>query len=211
VQSPEDTVADSTDNTEATNPVDRPSPRRRRPLHARIAPSGPKRPRPVAEIIHPEQQDTAPPPLLQSAPKTVSAIIKATEGAAPPPPKGVVAHQWPPQRGPPSPLPTFIKFADLKAAGIVANHCALRILIERHGFPKGRWFGSATHAWTVAEVEEWLAERPAERPVPDASTPKRRSGEAEKIGEAAANLDGDPAGTVSNASAKVGASRNRRD
>jgi hypothetical protein len=151
VQSPEDTVAESTDNTEATNPVDRPSPRRRRPLRARIAPSGPKRRRPVAEIIHPEQQDTAPPPLLQSAPKTVSAIIKATEGAAPPPPKGVTAHQWPPQRGPPSPLPTFIKFADLKAAGIVANHCALRILIERHGFPKGRWFGSATHVWTVVE------------------------------------------------------------
>lgn len=175
MQSPEDTVAASTDDTEATNSVDRPSPKRRRPLHARIAPSGPKRRRPVAEIIHPEQQDTAPPPLLQSAPKTVSAIIKATEGAAPPPPKGVTAHQWPPQRGPPSPLPTFIKFADLKAAGIVANHCALRILIETHGFPKGRWFGSATHVWTVAEVEEWLAERPAERPVPDASTPKRRS------------------------------------
>jgi hypothetical protein len=129
----------------------------------------------VAEIIHPEQQDTAPPPLSQSAPKTVSAIIKATEGAAPPPPKVLAAHQWPPQRGPPSPLPTFIKFADLKAAGIVANHCALRILIERHGFPKGRWFGSATHVWTVAEVEEWLAQRPAERPVPDALTPKRWS------------------------------------
>jgi hypothetical protein len=175
VQSPEDTVAESTDNTEATNPVDRPSPKRRRPLHTRIAPSGPKRRRPVAEIIHPEQQDTAPAPLSQSAPKTVSAIIKATEGVAPPPPKGVTAHQWPPQRGPPSPLPTFVKFADLKAAGIVANHCALRILIERHGFPKGRWFGSATHVWTVAEVEEWLAQRPAERPVPDASTPKRWS------------------------------------
>ena len=58
-------------------------------------------------------------------------------------------------------------------------------------FPKGRWFGSATHVWTVVEVEEWLAERPAERPVPDASTPKRWRSEAEKIGEAAANLDGD--------------------
>ena len=34
MQSPEDTVAESTDNTGATNPVDRP--RRRRPLHARI-------------------------------------------------------------------------------------------------------------------------------------------------------------------------------
>jgi hypothetical protein len=87
--------------------------RERKPLHARITPSGPKR-RPVAEIIHPEKdQDTAPPPLSQSAPRTVSAIIKATEGVAPPPPKGVTAHQWPPQRGPPSPLPTFIRFADL--------------------------------------------------------------------------------------------------
>ena len=128
MQSPEDTAAASTDDTEATNPVDRPGPKRRRPLHARIAPSGPKR-RPVAEIIHPEQQDTAPPLLSQSAPKTVSAIIKATEDAAPPPPKGVAA-QWPPQHGPPSPLPTFIKFADLKAAGIVNNHCALKILID---------------------------------------------------------------------------------
>ena len=173
MQSPEDTVAASTDDTEATNSVDRPSPKRRRPLHARIAPSGPERRRPVAEIIRPEQQDSAPPPLSQSAPKTVSAIIKATEGAAPPPPKGVAA-QWPPQRGPPSPLPTFIKFADLKAAGIVNNHCALKILIDNHNFPKGRWLGSATHVWTLNEVQQWLANRPVERPVPNASDKGRR-------------------------------------
>jgi Prophage CP4-57 regulatory protein (AlpA) len=169
VQSPEDTVAASTDVTDRPSP----SPRRRRPLHARIAPSGPKR-RPVAEIIHSEQQDTAPPLLSQSAPKTVSAIIKANEGAAPPPPKGVAVHQWPPQRGPPSPLPTFIKFADLKAAGIVNNHCALKILIDDHNFPKGRWLGSATHVWTLNEVEQWLANRPVERPVPNASDKGRR-------------------------------------
>ena len=66
MQSPEDTVAESTDNTKATNPVDRPSPKRRRPLHTRIAPSGPRRRRPVAEIIHPEQQDTAPAPLSRT-------------------------------------------------------------------------------------------------------------------------------------------------
>ena len=156
MQSPEDTVAASTDDT-----VDRPSPKRRRPLHARIAPSGPKRRRPVVEI-HPEQQDTAPSPLLQSAPKTVSAIIKTTKGAAPP------------QHGPPSPLPTFIKFADLKAAGIVNNHCALKILIDDHNFPKGRWLGSATHVWTLNEVEQWLANRPVERPVPNASDKGRR-------------------------------------
>jgi hypothetical protein len=106
-------------------------------------------------------------------PKPVSAIIKATEGAAPPPPKGVAA-QWPPQHGPPSPLPTFIKFADLKAAGIVNNHCALKILIDNHNFPKGRWLGSATHVWTLNEVEQWLANRPVERPVPNASDKGRR-------------------------------------
>jgi hypothetical protein len=117
---------------------------------------------------------TAPPPLSQSAPKTVSAIIKATEGVAPPPPKGVAAHQWPPQHGPPSPLPTFIKFADLKAAGIVNDHCALKVLIDDHNFPKGRWLGSATHVWTLNEVEQWLANRPAERPVPNASDKGRR-------------------------------------
>jgi hypothetical protein len=55
VQSPEDTVAESIDNTEATNPVDRPRPKPRRPLQARNAPSGPKRQRPVG--IHPEQGD----------------------------------------------------------------------------------------------------------------------------------------------------------
>src|SRR5271169_3810607 len=87
---------------------------------------------------------------------------------------GVAAHQWPPQHGPPSPLPTFIKFADLKAAGIVNNHCALRILIDNHNFPKGRWLGSATHVWTLNEVEQWLANRPVERPVPNAPDKGRR-------------------------------------
>ena len=103
----------------------------------------------------------------RARPGPVSAIIKATKGAAPPPPKGVAA-EWPPQHGPPSPLPTFIKFADLKAAGIVNNHCALKILIDDHNFPKGRWLGSATHVWTLNEVEQWLANRPVERPVPNA-------------------------------------------
>jgi TIR domain len=53
--------------------------------------------------------------------------------------------------------------------------CKVFVVVIGHGFPKGRWFGSATHVWTVAEVEEWLAQRPPERPVPDASTPKRWS------------------------------------
>jgi hypothetical protein len=35
---------------------------------------------------------------------------------------------------------------------------------ERHGFPRGCWFGSAPDVWTVAEVGEWLAGGPTERP-----------------------------------------------
>jgi hypothetical protein len=94
VQSPESTVAASTDGAEATNPVDRRSRKRRRPPHARTTPSGPKRRRPVAEIIHPEQHDIAPPPLSQSAHEIVSSIIKATEGSP--------RRAWPPINGRPS-------------------------------------------------------------------------------------------------------------
>jgi predicted DNA-binding transcriptional regulator AlpA len=47
-------------------------------------------------------------------------------------------------------------------------------LIDDHNFPKGRWLGSATHVWTLNEVEQWLANRPIERPVPNASDKGRR-------------------------------------
>jgi hypothetical protein len=101
-----------------------------------------------------------------TAPKTVGALIKAVEEAKPPPPTGVKAHFWPALRGPPGPLPRFIKFGDLKAAGIIASHCGLELLIKRHAFPRGRWFGTASRVWTVEEVEAWLAARPTERPAP---------------------------------------------
>jgi hypothetical protein len=76
---------------------------------------------------------------------------------------------------------------------------------------------TATHVWTVAEVEEWLAERPAERPVPDAATPKRRLGgvgldigdaelamvvEDQVNGDIAGRL-GQPAGHISARSARA--------
>jgi hypothetical protein len=99
-------------------------------------------------------------------PASVRSIIKAAEATAPPPSKGVAAHEWPAARGPPSPLPQFVKFADLREAGICATHPALRLLVEQHGFPVGRWFGANTRVWTVDEVMTWLAARPSERPVP---------------------------------------------
>jgi hypothetical protein len=96
-------------------------------------------------------------------PATLAEIVKTLDATAPPPLKDVATHKWPAPQAPP--LPTFIKFADLKAAGIATNYCALRWLVERHGFPKGRWLGANTHVWTVDEVRDWLASRPTERPV----------------------------------------------
>jgi hypothetical protein len=58
----------------------------------------------------------------------------------------------------------------LKVAGTVNSHCALKTLIDDHNFPMGRWLGSAT----LNEVEQWLANRPVERPVPNASDKGRR-------------------------------------
>jgi hypothetical protein len=61
-------------------------------------------------------------------------------------------------------LPQFVQFSDLKSANLVASHCGLKLLIERHQFPPGRWLGASTRVWTVEEVRDWLATRPTERP-----------------------------------------------
>jgi len=119
--------------------------RKRKPLAARIAGNAKGAPIPAA---------------------SVSAIIEAAEATAPPPSKGVAAHEWPAARGPPGPLPQFVKFADLREAGICGTYPALRLLVEQHGFPVGRWFGANTRVWTVDEIMAWLAARPIERPVP---------------------------------------------
>jgi hypothetical protein len=42
---------------------------------------------------------------------------------------------------PNSPPAPGAKFVDLKAAGIVNNHWAPKILIDDHNFPKERWLG----------------------------------------------------------------------
>ena len=54
----------------------------------------------------------------------------------------------------------LIRFADLKARGIVRNWPTLRLWIEREGFPPGRHLGPNTRAWTEAEIEDWIAARP---------------------------------------------------
>lgn len=59
---------------------------------------------------------------------------------------------------------TFLRFKDLKARGVVQSWPSLRYKIQHGGFPPGRYLGPNTRAWTVEEVEEWLASCPAHRP-----------------------------------------------
>lgn len=54
----------------------------------------------------------------------------------------------------------LLRFADLKAAGIVSNHPQLKRMVLRYGFPPGIKLGENTTAWRPDEVEVWLASRP---------------------------------------------------
>jgi hypothetical protein len=73
-------------------------------------------------------------------------------------------------------LPVYVRYADLVAAGIVANWTTLLRLIDDEGFPPGVLIGPNSRAWCVDEVERWLAERPSARKVmpPSARHPRGR-------------------------------------
>jgi hypothetical protein len=73
-------------------------------------------------------------------------------------------------------LPTFVRYSDLVAAGIVANWTTLLRLIDDEGFPAGVMIGPNTRAWRADEVDRWLAERPsARKSVPPDARDKRRA------------------------------------
>ena len=55
----------------------------------------------------------------------------------------------------------FMRFADLKARGIVGNWMTLRRWIEREGFPPRVKLGPNTRAWAEGEIEQWLESRRA--------------------------------------------------
>jgi hypothetical protein len=102
----------------------------------------------------------------QQQPQGLADIIGSVEGRAAPHPQSQTDHRWPEPRGPPAQLTRFLRFADLKAMGIVPNYPMLKRMIEHHGFPKGRWLSTNVHVWDAAEVEGWVAALPTERPVP---------------------------------------------
>jgi hypothetical protein len=57
--------------------------------------------------------------------------------------------------------PILLRFADLKARGIVQNWPTLLRWIACENFPPGKMLGPNTRAWTDAEVAAWLESRPA--------------------------------------------------
>jgi hypothetical protein len=121
-----------------------------------------KRPRqPLAERINPNNQIDP-----NNKSQTLAEIVAAKEAKTPPSPPGVQEHAWPKPRGPPpvAGFPTLLKFADLKALGLVNNYGQLKHLLEAQGFPPGFWLSNNVHVWDSDVVLVWLRNRPSERP-----------------------------------------------
>jgi len=57
----------------------------------------------------------------------------------------------------------LLRFADLKARGIVRNWPTLKRWIEREGFPQGILLGPNSRAWEEEGVNDWVASRPQHR------------------------------------------------
>ena len=53
----------------------------------------------------------------------------------------------------------YLRFADLKARGIVNNRVTLKNWITKHGFPPGVKLGPNTRAWPEPEINAWIEAR----------------------------------------------------
>jgi hypothetical protein len=64
-------------------------------------------------------------------------------------------------RAPPAPLRQWVRFKDLRTAGVVSSWPQLLRLVVTENFPAGRYLGPSTRVWAVDEIEDWLESRPA--------------------------------------------------
>lgn len=69
-------------------------------------------------------------------------------------------------------LPTFLRFKDLKARGIVQSWPQLGRLIRDQNFPLGTMLGVNTRAWTEDEVAAWIGSRPQGCPLKIGDEPR---------------------------------------
>lgn len=53
----------------------------------------------------------------------------------------------------------LVRFADLKAAGIVRNWPQLKRMVEGAGFPRGYYLTPQARVWDASEVEAWVHSR----------------------------------------------------
>ena len=79
-------------------------------------------------------------------------------------------------------LPTFIRYPELKAAGLVKNWTNLRERILHHGFPPGRLIGPNMRAWTPEEIRDYVASCPT---APKLIPPRRKRSKPTKKSKAA--------------------------
>lgn len=71
------------------------------------------------------------------------------------------------------PLPVYLRYPDLVAAGLVNSWMAVNWLVDAEGFPPGIRLSANVRAWRRDEVEAWLASRPSgKKPMPSRRKPE---------------------------------------
>jgi hypothetical protein len=71
-------------------------------------------------------------------------------------------------------MTTLLRFADLRARGIVHSWPQLKRLQQLHGFPRGLMLSPNTRVWTEEEVDGYIASRPRENDRPLQGAPRAR-------------------------------------
>jgi predicted DNA-binding transcriptional regulator AlpA len=54
----------------------------------------------------------------------------------------------------------FLRYKDLVDRGVVRSRMTLHRLIKTQQFPTGRLISPNTRAWTEAEIDIWVSDRP---------------------------------------------------
>jgi hypothetical protein len=68
----------------------------------------------------------------------------------------------------------LLRFADLKARGIVHSWPQLKNLQRLHDFPQGKMLSPNVRTWTEEEIDAYYASRPIENTRPLQGAPKAR-------------------------------------